>query len=122
LNDRERLDRLRLAVLLQLELILLEVEQRLSIFVADDDVDANVVDAGLDSRRLLLVGRRLSRRSSLRARGRRLRRRRRLTSRRMGASEKCSSNRGAEESGDSHDALRILVGRPSSDQTTDRAS
>ena len=49
LHDRERLDRLRLAVFLDPELVLLEVEHRVALPVGDDDVDADEVDAGPDA-------------------------------------------------------------------------
>ena len=54
-DHRERLDRLQLAVFLDPELVLLQVEDRVALPIGDDGVDADVVDPGPDARDRLLV-------------------------------------------------------------------
>ncbi len=107
LDDGERLDRLRFAVFLDPELILLQVEQRLPLTVGNDDVHANEVDAGPDRRltRLLLLGRLRGRR----LRGRLLRGRLlrwwlliRLACRWAGGDENNGRKAGAEQGGNAH--------------------
>ena len=78
LDEAERLDGLRLAVLEHLEVGLLQIDDRIALPVGDDRVDADEVDAGAEDR--LLVGgrrgagavgwRRLRRRGLLRRLGR----------------------------------------------------
>src|SRR5581483_2881850 len=50
LHELERLDRLRLAVLGDLEVALFQIAEGGPVLVRDDDVDANEVDAGAEQR------------------------------------------------------------------------
>ena len=73
LDQLEGLDLLRLAVLGDLEVALLQVRDRIAFLVGDDDVDADEVDPGAENRRWLGgIRRRLRRRRRL-LRGRLLR-------------------------------------------------
>ena len=60
LDDREGVDRLRLAVFLDPELVLRQIDDRVALFIGDDRIDADVVDARPDARwsrlRILLLG------------------------------------------------------------------
>ena len=57
LDDLERIDLLGLAVFGHGKIVLREIHHRLAVFVGDDDINADVVDASANRRRrLLLVG------------------------------------------------------------------
>src|SRR5439155_25824236 len=65
LDQLEGVDLLRLVVFADVEVGFLKVVDRVALLVGDDDVDADVVDAGLENRRRLLARRRLRRRRRL---------------------------------------------------------
>jgi len=67
-NLREGADRLRLAVFEDLEVLLLQVPDKVPLPVGDDDVHLHVVDTQLECRRLRLLRARLLRRRLLRRR------------------------------------------------------
>jgi len=53
LDEFERIDLLRLVILGDIEVRRLQIGDRIPVLVRDDDVDANVVDAGSEDRGLL---------------------------------------------------------------------